>query len=907
MKRYVACFFLILLSSACTYAQSCGTPNPTAEDEIFFNKFKLIQKKASNKTARIQSNAITYLPVKVHIIRNDDGSGGVSIASINDRFAALNRDFLPLGIQFYFCGVGGADGSNTQDFPHYINNTTYNTTIDALNGNTYIGIVSTYNVNNAINVYLSNAIINGSGFANLPNSTFNHIFLTYGAFTSLISKTLLHEFGHYFGLYHTFENSNHATVSQRELVSRSNLSNCSTKGDRLCDTPADPFERLTSSQKSIVNNACNYTLTTPVDANGQIYQPSIINVMSYWNGNCRQNNQNGLTNGQYERMKIGYLARTDINNQYTLDCSPTSQSAPSNLTIATITNGLQIQWSDNATTETGYFIERAESADGPFVCIGGVASNVTSFVDYEVVANRNYYYRVRASNSFGYSAVVLFANPTSNINYCMPNYTIQACAATSTFLTRVKINGTTLDNISSFPSPCNINNYSDFTSLSSINLVAGQSYTFTLRGVSNAQHYAIWIDANQNGIFENAELLSKSITNTDLLFSTDKSIAVTLPTLMLNGSTRLRVRTADFSSGGVLNACVQYAVGETEDYTVSISNGTTLPQIQLTSTPANLCASQSYTIHFTTTGTFAANNTFTAELSDKYGNFTNVTTLGSATTSPILVTLPNFLAPSELYRIRIVSSTISSGNESSFFTIYTKPEASIVVTGSTVVCLPNSVTLTANTGEGNGYIWKKDGNVIAPTTQSIQASSSGQYLVEVNQNGCISESGVVNVTVNPKVNVVLSGDTTIYAGQPATLTATFTNGNPPYSITLSNQQQFTNIASSTYNITVAPSSTTSYNISQASNTECGVGSTSGNALVTVIQTQYPCPPTISLTTTNNLHQASDYINTANSLTITGSANVLLRAGKSIVIDATTTKTFETLNGAVFEAKIQGCQ
>ncbi|MCK8495408.1 hypothetical protein M0L20_26320 [Spirosoma sp. RP8] len=60
--------------------------------------------------------AITYIPVRPHIINRTDGTGGFSMASMNQALAQTNRHFLLncYGIQFFFAGTS----------PHYINNDT---------------------------------------------------------------------------------------------------------------------------------------------------------------------------------------------------------------------------------------------------------------------------------------------------------------------------------------------------------------------------------------------------------------------------------------------------------------------------------------------------------------------------------------------------------------------------------------------------------------------------------------------------------------------------------------------------------------------------------------------------------------------------------------------------------------
>ena len=77
-------------------------------------------------------------------------------------------------------------------------------------------------------------------------------------------------------------------------------------------------------------------------------------------------------------------------------------AAPTNLTAqASSSTQIQLQWSDNATNETGYKIERATSSSGPWTQIATTGSNATSYSNAGLSAQTTYYYRVRASNTSG--------------------------------------------------------------------------------------------------------------------------------------------------------------------------------------------------------------------------------------------------------------------------------------------------------------------------------------------------------------------------------------------------------------------------------------------------------------------------------------------------------------------------
>jgi LmbE family N-acetylglucosaminyl deacetylase len=66
-----------------------------------------------------------------------------------------------------------------------------------------------------------------------------------------------------------------------------------------------------------------------------------------------------------------------------------------------------LQWTDNATTETGFSVERAPDnggVAGTYATIATLGANVTAFTDGGLLASTRYWYRVRAFNAGGNSA-----------------------------------------------------------------------------------------------------------------------------------------------------------------------------------------------------------------------------------------------------------------------------------------------------------------------------------------------------------------------------------------------------------------------------------------------------------------------------------------------------------------------
>ena len=77
--------------------------------------------------------------------------------------------------------------------------------------------------------------------------------------------------------------------------------------------------------------------------------------------------------------------------------------APTNLTGSVIsTSQVNLSWTDNATNEDGYKIER-KSGSGSYAVVGSMGVNLTTFSDLGLTPNTTYTYRVYAYNSAGNS------------------------------------------------------------------------------------------------------------------------------------------------------------------------------------------------------------------------------------------------------------------------------------------------------------------------------------------------------------------------------------------------------------------------------------------------------------------------------------------------------------------------
>lgn len=548
--------FLFGLALSPLYAQTltCGTAEPNELESKRVTDL-LATLKRSTRAGRIQSTT-TYVALKFHVVRKNNGSQGASIAQVNAVFAKINAAYQNSGIQFYLAGTT----------PHHIDSDNFYN-FDFSKETT---LTQGSDLSNAINVYIVGSIGSGSGsvsgYAYYPSTmaVTNRVFLTVEAVAD--GRSLLHELGHYFNLYHTFHNNSNPTVSLRELVTRGAGGNCATAGDQLCDTPADPY-----GLPGATTSGCLYTGTI-TDASGAMFVPSLQNAMSYYS-QCGS----VFTPQQYGRMADGLLLRTNPENEYTLDY-PSSTSVPTQLTATKNAGGVLVSFVDNIADESGFLIERATNSNGTYVPIAGLGPNITTYQDAAVSNNTLYYYRVRVSNGIQYSAP---DTAMVDLFYCKPSY---SSPCSPVFIADFIMSQNSTNLVSKINSGCGVASYSDFTA-TAVPVTAGQSYRVTARAVSGGngsyfpQHLTIWIDYNQNGVFESIEVACQSSASSNM--SPTISFDIAIPATATPGMTRMRIRSAYYDNGVVTNPCGVLQFGEAEDYTLLINGSAPLPPVAL--------------------------------------------------------------------------------------------------------------------------------------------------------------------------------------------------------------------------------------------------------------------------------------------------------------------------------------
>lgn len=181
-------------------------------------------------------------------------------------------------------------------------------------------------------------------------------------------------------------------------------------------------------------------------------------------------------------------------------------------------------------------------------------------------ASSNVQHPVITYNAYGTYPVTLIAgngdgNGTSVLKTDYITVAATYCNATSSnfandYIKSVKVGAFTKTSIGS--------TYSDFTE-SIIPLTIGTSNSYTLSPSKNnrTEYWAVYIDYNRNGIFDQNEL----VINTS--GKGNRTGSITVPTTALTGKTRMRVIMKYGSS--INNPCELFSFGEVEDYSVEIS------------------------------------------------------------------------------------------------------------------------------------------------------------------------------------------------------------------------------------------------------------------------------------------------------------------------------------------------
>jgi hypothetical protein len=333
---------------------------------------------AKNRSAFAGSRgtqAVRWVPVVYHLITETNGTGAMPLREVIQSHCDLNRAYTSTGIQFYIHSI------------EYINNSQY---YAFSSFNTGSQVMNAFNVDNKCNIYINDDPAGVCGYAFFPGSGPNGggIFVKKSCYGTN-SSTLIHEMGHYFGLYHTFEDG-----FGIEFV---NGTNCNRAGDLFCDTPAD-----------FISNrwTCPYT-GNDTDPNGDPYLGTIDGsyYMSYSNDRCQNRfspQQQAEMYDNLQQLRPSLLGQTLPD---TTAFSTASLVQPINFDTTVDASRALFVW-NSVPGATHYLFQIPTSNPATFWADTIVTD--TSVIISGLFRNRLYQYRVKPF-SFGYTCAAYTA------------------------------------------------------------------------------------------------------------------------------------------------------------------------------------------------------------------------------------------------------------------------------------------------------------------------------------------------------------------------------------------------------------------------------------------------------------------------------------------------------------------
>ncbi|QQR94932.1 MAG: hypothetical protein IPJ93_14465 [Bacteroidota bacterium] len=257
-----------------------------------------------------------------------------------------------------------------------------------------------------------------------------------------------------------------------------------------------------------------------------------------------------------------------------------------------------------------------------------------------------------------------------------------------------------------------------------------------------------------------------------------------------------------------------------------------------------ICSGSSTTIRvdFTGTGPFVGNikDNTTGVLTpvNTAASFVTLNVTPNATTT---YSFQNFVSSAKACPGTIANSVVVA--------VKAIPTANISSVTNATICKNDSVRMQVSfTGNGTPYTFGLVTNAGAPANVNaatnpyyfyVHPTTSTNYIVTTVTDAFCSKSNIndtVAVTVNQLPTAVLSGTTTICAGQPTTLTINFTGTGPftgSYVASTGGTTNF-NTSANPYTFNVSPSATTTYSLSATINdSKCSNNTNPATAIVTV--------------------------------------------------------------------------
>ena len=353
-----------------------------------------------------QQDTLLYIPITIHSVADDDGSGHFGTANLLDALCTLNADFAAANIQFYLAGE-----------IQLINKSDFNEHETVVEGGQYM---QQYDIANTVNTYFMRNGAGNCGY-NLPWAS-----IAVSKVCAVQNKTTwAHEVGHHFTLPHTFlgweggvtyDGSipldydspapefvlynytnfketllQDTLIIDTALVEKVDGSNCHIAADGFCDTPPDYLSLRWNCNRTGISD------TRQTDPNNDKFRSDGSYIMSYANPGCTSQ----FSSEQIAAMRAYILEeRADLLMEEPPANLPITEQtnliAPINEEAVAI-NTIELNWQpvENATQ---YIVDVSTRASFPSGLTNTYETDQTSVFPTGLRLNRTYNWRVRPYN-----------------------------------------------------------------------------------------------------------------------------------------------------------------------------------------------------------------------------------------------------------------------------------------------------------------------------------------------------------------------------------------------------------------------------------------------------------------------------------------------------------------------------
>jgi subtilisin-like proprotein convertase family protein len=589
------------------------------------------------------------------------------------------------------------------------------------------------------------------------------------SYVSPTSTTLAHELGHAFNLYHTFEaNTPSCTVE----------TNCATQGDRCCDT--QPHRQTDCGATGCTGSG---TLTN-----------STRNYMSY----C--GNKNLFTADQRTRSLAALTSQRGSflpsNGNVSL-IPPAPATVDFSASASAVCVGSSVRFTDmsfcipNTYTTTGYPAHTFSwTFSGPVTLTSSEQNPSITFNTvgtYDVTLSITNDQGTFSETKFSYIEVT--STP------------VAACIPTSTNVGNFAftVNNVNFNTINNSTSTLTNVAYTDFSCSHSTIVEPGETYpiSITIRSNNYIQYFEVYIDYNNDGIFQIGEKVFEGNSGTYPTTIT-RTGNITIPTTAVE-NTLLRMRVmgeADNPPSAAKRACTtQYFVGDVEDYGVFIKPACTPPTQPLAISGETSVCENSTHVYSIASVADATSYTWSvpadATINSGQGS-TNISVTFGASGGNISVTANNACGPGAA---RTQTITIAT------------PSITSVTPGSR--CGTGTVLLeaTASAGTISWFALASGGSSLGSgntfTTPSISATTI--FYAEATNSGCTTpdrtpvEAQVINVPL--QTSLISPADGAIDVNVSPTYSWSAVADAVSYEIQIATDLAFTSIVTSTSSVT----------------------------------------------------------------------------------------------------------